>query len=126
MFNSPITIMPYAQEKRDLRYTVNFFVIAVFFLSVVFLTPDAGSRAGRSFFDGAMATNWRVMGDWLAAWCSIKIMLYSMAGLFLLLSIEETLLFFRRHKVANLLILTLIVPMVGFGMGFYYLVKSVL
>ena len=93
MFNSPITIMPYAHEKRDLRYIVNFFVIAVFFLSVVFLTPDAGSRAGRSFFDGAMATNWRVMGDWLAAWCSIKIMLYSMAGLFLLLSIEETLLF---------------------------------
>jgi hypothetical protein len=118
--------MPYAHEKRDLRYIVNFFVIAVFFLSVVFLTPDAGSRAGRSFFDGAMATNWRVMGDWLAAWCSIKIMLYSMAGLFLLLSIEETLLFFRRHKVANLLILTLIVPMLGFGMGFYYLVKSVL
>jgi hypothetical protein len=117
---------PHPSEDRDLRYSLNFLAIAMVFLGVVYLTPHAGSGWGQSFFAGARSTEWQNFGDWLAAWCSIKIILFSIAGFFLLLSFEEILLYFRRHKVANLLILILALPVTGFGVGFYYLVKSVL
>jgi hypothetical protein len=118
--------MEYVPEKRNLRYTANFLIVAGFFLAVVFLTPHSGSNAGQPFFSAAWRAHWAKMGDWMGVWSSVKIMFFSLASLFLLLSVEEMLLFFRRHRAANALILTLLLPVCGFGIGLYYLVKSVL
>lgn len=74
----------------------------------------------------AKATAWQNPGDWKAAWCSLKIILLSVAGLFLVLFVEETLLFLQRTTIANLFLLSVLLPVIGFGIGLYYLLKSLL
>lgn len=117
--------MQLPEEKRDLKYPAYFFGMALFLLGVVFLTPYNGFSTGNSFVAAAQNSQWFKPGDWIAAWCSLKIMLLSAAGICLVLCVEETLLFMRRIAVANLLILTLFFPLVGLAMGFYYLVKAI-
>lgn len=116
--------MQLPEEKRDLKYSAYFCGMGLFLLGVVFLTPYNGFISGNSFLRIAQNSQWFQPGDWIAAWCSLKIMLLSGAGICLLLSVEETLLFMRRISMANLLILTLLVPMMGLATGFYYLVKA--
>jgi hypothetical protein len=117
--------MQLPQEKRDLKYPAYFFGMALFLTGFVFLTPYNGFGPGRSILAAAQSSQWFQPGDWIAAWCSLKIMLLSAAVVFLLLCVEETLLFMRRIAAANLLILTLVFPMAGLAMGFYYLVKAI-
>jgi hypothetical protein len=117
-----ITRLP--QEKRDLKYPIYFMVTALLLLGIVFLTPYNG-LSGRSFLAIAQATRWADGFDGLAVWCSMKIIFLSMAGIFFVLSIEEVLLFMRRISAANLLILTLLFPLMGILMGCYYVLKSI-
>lgn len=117
--------MQLPEEKRDLKYPAYFFGMGLFLLGVVFLTPYNGFTTGRSFFTIAQNSQWFRPGDWIAAWCSLKIMLLSASGICLVLCVEETLLFMRRIAIANLLILTLLFPLTGLVMGFYYLVKAI-
>lgn len=118
--------MQLPEEKRDLKYPAYFCGMALFLLAIVFLTPYNGFGRENSFVATAANTQWFRPGDWVAAWCSVKIILLSAAGIFLVLCIEETLLFMRRIAIANLLILTLLFPLVGLAMGFYYLVKAMI
>ena len=118
--------MQLPQEKRDLKYPAYFFGTALFLSAVVFLTPYNGFGSGPSFLAAAAGSQLFQPGDWVAAWCSFKIMLLSAAIIFLVLCVEETLLFMRRIAMANVLILTLIFPLAGLAMGFYYLVKAIL
>ena len=117
--------MQLPEEKRDLKYPAYFFGMALFLLAIVFLTPYNGLGAGKSFLQNAQASQWGMPGDWLAAWCSLKIILLSAAVFFALLCIEEMLLFARRVAVANLLIVALLLPIFGLLVGCYYFVKAI-
>jgi hypothetical protein len=118
--------MPLPQEKRDLKHMTHFLVMGLVVLGIVFLTPYNGLFHERSFFSVVASSHWLNFGDWVAAWCSIKIMLLSVAVVFLVLSVEEMLLYRQSIRLANIAILALLVPVLGFGMGIYYLIKSLL
>jgi hypothetical protein len=96
------------------------------FLCLVFLIPPPSYLGGRSFVEVARASEWHQWGDWLAAWCSLRIVLLNLAlfGLVVLVIIVLTL--WERVNLARILLLATIVPGAGVLMGFYYLVKALL
>ena len=73
-----------------------------------------------------MKTTWRNLLDFPAAWCSVKIILFSF-GLFLLIESAGTLLSVRKHKSLALSVYFMqAVPCFGLLCGVFYLLKSLL
>ena len=94
-------------------------------LGLALMAPNIGGHQG-SFFSVAMQCTWRDLIELPAAWCSVKIILLS-AGLFLL--IESTGTFLAAKKIKSLVLpvfLMQAVPCLGFLLGGYYLIKSLL
>jgi len=117
--------MLYSSEKKDLKNALLFLCLGLFFLNLVFITPHGGFIGGQSFVSVVRSTEWHVYGEWLGVWCSFQIMLLSIAALFLTLCFEETMWFLRRNAMANVAIVSLTLPLLGFGVGLYYLAKAV-
>ena len=42
------------------------------------VAPYPGRQEGRSLFEVARDSSWRNLGDWPAAWCSIKLILLAL------------------------------------------------
>ena len=59
------------------------FLLGIGFWGVAFFAPDAGHRIG-AFFILAAKTTWGVPLEMQPAWCSLKIILFSLGLLFLL------------------------------------------
>ncbi len=71
-------------------------------------------------------STWRNLYDWPAAWCSVKIILFSV-GLFLVIDAIGSLLALVRLKSLALSVFLLhIVPGCGLLFGGYYLLKALL
>jgi hypothetical protein len=121
--------MPYQQKndfKQSVRLSTRFLLASLLLLCIVFFAPHARYHDLKTFFAIAKSTDWKNMGDWHAAWCSFKIILFSASVFLMAISIEELLISFKRNKLATWFLLLLIAPILGCWVGFYYLVKSVL
>lgn len=100
--------------------------MAAFLMAVVFLTPNADSTGHESFFAAASQCTWGRFWDWTAAWCSVKIILLSVAAMMILEAITDLCI---RHQnyIAELTLLTLaFFPMLLFLFGTCELIKALL
>jgi hypothetical protein len=94
-------------------------------VAIAFFSPDAGHQPG-AFFSVARQTTWRNLLDFPAAWCSVKIILFSL-GLFLLIESAGTFLSVWKFKSLALSVFFLqVLPCLGLLFGGFYLVKSLL
>jgi len=95
------------------------------FLTIAFLAPDAGNLNGRSFFIIVSSSPWETWGDWAAAWCSLKVIFLSLGVFLVLRALESLFSSFTRKSTARILLTLIGAPIAGFGLGVYYLIKSV-
>jgi len=79
---------------------------------------------GKSFLEGALATNWQNRGDWPAVWCSLKMILLSLGVFAIFISVGIFLMVFERINLARLILLSTVAPGLGFLIGLFYLVKA--
>ena len=96
-------------------------------ISPALFTPDAaGDQAVGSFFKTATSASWGKLWERTAAWCSFKIILFSL-GLFLVVEVLGTALLVLKHKKFAWLVYALhIVPCLGVMIGSYCLIKALL
>ena len=96
-------------------------------IGIVFLAPHGGQPEDRSFCEVAQVSTWGRFGEWLAAWCSLKIILLGLGIYLLLRGVDEALLLFCRRSFSIEALLTLtIIPILVFGVGFFFLAKALL
>src|SRR5271154_5880549 len=105
------------EQKNEFKFVMRPLLTGLFLLGMVFLTPDAAQHAGQSLFAVARTSAWRHLGDWPAAWCSLKIILLGISGLLLAFSVEEFLIICRRKTLATLFLVSFIVPLPIFCAG---------
>jgi hypothetical protein len=101
-------------------------VTGILLLLIVFFAPDAGQHEGVSFFQVAKASDWRELGDWPAAWCSLKIVFLSFGIILILDFLAQLASWFKREFLALALSLLTLVPALSLLAGVYFLVKAVL
>jgi hypothetical protein len=96
-------------------------------ISFAFFTPDAGGHpAAGSFFKIAASASWGKLFDRTAAWCSFKIILFSL-GLFLVIDVLGTILLVFKHKKLAWMVYALhLAPCLGVLLGGYCLLKALL
>jgi hypothetical protein len=95
-------------------------------LAIVFLVPDAGRDAGKSFVQIALGSSWEDLGDLAAAWCSLK-MIFLCLSLFLLSnSLSRALESFRREVLAATASFVGLLSFFGAALGMYELIKALL
>ena len=101
-------------------------LVGLTLLGIVFLFPNGNGNPASSFFSTARATTWQSLLDWVAVWCSFKLILLS-ASLFLLIDSFGTLLLVLNYRrVAGKVFILIFLPFLGFFVGSYYLLKSLL
>lgn len=114
------------RKKQNSENAIRFWTIGLVMLAIIFLTPDAGKANNESFFAVACQSKWHHPLDWPAIWCSIKIILLSVA---LLLIVDATIVSIirSRHKSEGLIQLfnLLLWSMLG-CFGFYEMAKAIL
>jgi len=94
--------------------------------SVVFATPNAAPGPNWAFFQVARASSWQRFLDWPAVWCSLKLLLACAAAFLAVDALGTMLLRSRRKSLAEVFFFSAILPLVGFLVGNYYLVKALL
>ena len=95
-------------------------------LAIVFLVPDGSGNPAHAFFETACQTTWGQWLEWPGAWCGLKVILFS-AGLLLLIdSFGTLLLVLNRRRLAGQVFILIGLPLMGFLVGGYYLVKALL
>ena len=114
------------RERHIFRQVGLLCLIGFSLFAIVFFSPDAGQNQHTSFIKVASASSWGELGDFAAAWCSLKIILLSV-GLFLFIESAGTLLaVMRRRHLALTVFLLQAVPLLGFVSGSYCFVKALL
>jgi len=101
------------------------FALATFLLAVVLLVPDAGQIQGQTFFTVAINTTWSRLYEWAAAWCSVKIILLSIAVLFAIDATGTLLVKRGDEPIRFVLFPSIVVPVLLLLFGIYELVKAV-
>jgi len=114
------------QHEELSRRAVFFILAALVFLTLVLLAPPDRYMGGRSFVEVASASRWHQWGDWLAAWCSLKIILLSLGVLVLMISLTILLVLWERVNLARLTMLSTVAPALGVLLGVYFLIKALL
>jgi len=110
---------------QQISRQVNGMILAgICLLGIVFLAPDAGHPPNGSFFKIAMSSIWGKLFELTAAWCSFKIILFSIGLLLLIESLGTILVRFKHRQVALTVFKLQVVPCVGLLIGGYYLAKS--
>lgn len=95
-------------------------------LAIVFLVPDGSGNPAHAFFGTASGSTWQVWLEWPAAWCSVKLILFSVSIILLIDSFGTLLLILNRRQLAGKVFILIVVPFFGFFIGGYYLVKALL
>jgi len=113
-----------SEKDQTIRHVTLLCLIGLWLVAVVFLLPNGGKVAGKSFLEGALATNWRNWGDWPAVWCSLKMILLSLGVFAIFISVGIFLMVFERINLARLILLSTVAPGLGFLIGLFYLVKA--
>ena len=98
----------------------------VFLLAIVFLIPDAGHAVGKSFFKIAFDSSWRNLGDWAAAWCSLKILLLSGGVVFFIRALGDWMEALEKEALATVASFAIVLPFLGLPFGLYELLKALL
>jgi hypothetical protein len=94
-------------------------------VALVFLSPDTGHAAHKSFFSVAYQAHWSRHSNLAAAWCSVKIILLGL-GVFLIVDALGNLAIRVQQEVLGMVVLFLgIVPVWLCVFGSYELVKTV-
>jgi hypothetical protein len=95
-------------------------------LAIVFLTPQAGSAQGRTFFEVASQSRWQNLYDWPAAWCSLKIILLFCGVFSLVFALCAFWLCWMTPKFVGWVMLLITTGTVaGCWLGIYELIKAV-
>ena len=102
-----------------------YLLIGLSILIADLFAPDAQYHAPLTFFAIAKSSRWHKYDEWIAAFCSIRIIILSVGTVILLRAIEELLAIFRRDTLAIWVFLSLPAPILGSLVGVYYFLKSV-
>jgi len=113
-----------SEKDQTIRHVTLLCLIGLWLVAVVFLLPNGGKIAGKSFLEGALATHWGNWGDWPAVWCSLKMILLSLGVFAIFISLGIFLMVFERINLARLILLSTVAPGLGFLIGLFYLVKA--
>jgi len=114
------------EEKELMSGAWPLCLIGVALLAVTYFTPHAGGQQGFSFFEVAWNTPWQNLGDWPAAWCSVKVILFSLSVFFLTFWLTTMFGLSIPKALERFLIFLMTVPCLGVLAGLYLLVKAVL
>ena len=106
--------------------TISLYSAGLLLIAVVLLSPDASYWEGRTFFEVARSSAWERWWDWLAVWCSLKIILLSLGVTFVIGAIGLWLRGARWRTLGTTVLLLGILPVAGLWLGAYYLVKALL
>lgn len=117
--------MMYGRKDRRKNCMALIFLGSVL-LAVVMLVPDAGRYPGIGFIFVAQQTSWEKWGDWPAAWCATKIILFNLGIFCLMLGAREWLSEFPFSWISRVAAYLVVLPILGAWIGIYYLAKSVL
>lgn len=116
-----------AVERRRIRgAAISLYSAGLLCLGVGLLAPYTHYWDGRSFFEVARASRWDQPGDWMAVWCSLKIILLSVGSLCVVAGIGAWLRITRWRAFGITVMLICAMPAAGFLLGAYYLVKALL
>ena len=118
---------PDMRGEKIFRLSSILLLAGISLISLAWFTPDdAGHQATGSFFKIATSSTWGKLFDRTAAWCSFKIILFSL-GLFLVIDVLGTILLVSKHKNLAWMAYALhLAPCLGVLLGGYYLIKALL
>ena len=112
-------------EGHQIRGVASLFLIGIGLAGIGFFAPDAGGHAG-AFFSIAMSSPWLNFFDLAPAWCSVKIVLFSV-GLFLIF--DSLAIVSGRAKMKGLAFALFCLEGAAFILslgGFFFFAKSLL
>jgi hypothetical protein len=95
------------------------------FLTIVFLSPHPGYLNGESFFTVARSSPWEKWGDWAAAWCSLKVILFSVGVFLVLFALGESLRLCAKKTLCSIVLTMTAAPIAGVWIGLFYFIKAV-
>jgi hypothetical protein len=116
-----------AERGRQIQGgVISLYSTGLLLMAAVLLSPDALYWEGQTFFEVARSSPWERWWDWLAAWCSIKIILLSLGATFVIAAVGLWLRVVRWRTLGTVVLLLGALPLAGLWMGAYYLVKALL
>jgi hypothetical protein len=102
-------------------------LIGLILVAVACLAPNAGGQPDKPLFEVARQSAWSVLGDWPAAWCSVRIVLLSTGALLAAISLWMLLAAGIKHRLLDYVFLPVVAaPLLGCSLGLYYFVKAIL
>ena len=113
-------------RDQQIRHEVSGLLLTgIVLFGIAFFAPDAGHHFG-GFFKGATACTWRQLFEGVAAWCSLKIILFAV-GLFLVIESLAKILAHSGQKVLAMMVFsTEVISLLLIVTGGYYLLKALL
>ena len=115
-----------AEGRRIRSAAISLYSVGLLCLGVALLAPHAHSGDGGSFFEVARASRWDQPGDWMAVWCSLKIILMCMGTILVLIGVGVWSRIIRVKVFGTAMLLVCAIPAAGVVIGAYYLVKALL
>jgi len=114
------------KKERVFTRCRNLLLAGLFLINLALFAPEAGGYQAGDFFKQATRCTWGKPLQLPAAWCSCKIILFSL-GLFLVIECLGTwLVVIQRQRLAWAVYALHCLPSLFFLMGSYYLVKACL
>ena len=95
-------------------------------LALALLSPLTVDADGHSFLVVARSASWSEFGDWVATWCSLKVILLGLSLFLIAVSAIELLITLKQEHLARMCGLLLALPIVTLLLGCYYLIKALL
>jgi hypothetical protein len=111
------------EQSQTLKVFGPLCLLGTGFSSFVFFAPDPGPHLG-SFFTIAAQSTWGSLFEMTAAWCSVKIILFSLG---LILALDSLGIIFLRHRREELFWCSFLLQCLtccGLMAGGFYLVKA--
>ena len=112
-------------ENIELRHPLRYCLIATLLLVVALVAPHDGQTSGQSFLTVARSAAWFSPAEWMAAWCSLKLILFCLGLFFLAVAVEELVITSRHEILAKIFLLLAALPVLASLLGVYLLVKAV-
>jgi len=114
------------REQEIFRHISILSLVGISLISLTCFIPNAGQDGTGCFFRIATAHVWGGQFDLACAWCSVKIILFSL-GLFLVIeSLGSILAVANQHVFAWLVYLLHVAPCFGVLLGGYCLAKALI